>query len=196
MIARLIFLFFAVVMLAGCNKQNQTYDKRYFDFDSLINVQVNLLAKAKPTLTKIVMLDGKTDQSSHAVDSALLAQELDVFHQLDLINKPLYTNAYQILDEERDTRSNLTIRRYQAKAPSPIAFVTFYYHADFKQIKKIESVYQETNSLYSTERHLQLNFDDTTGVMLLSSYKLMGSQKMILSDSVQFSIEASFLSVH
>jgi hypothetical protein len=196
MINRCLLFFIAVVLLAGCNKQNQTYDKRYFDFDSLINVQVTMLSKTKPTLTKIVMLDGKKDQSSQVADSALLAQELDVFRQLDLINKPLYSNTYEILDGERDTRSNLRIRRYKAKTPSPIAFVTFYYHTDFKQIKKIESVYQETNSLYATSRQLEFNFDDSTGVMLLSSYKLKGSQKMILSDSVQFSIEASFASVH
>lgn len=192
MIVRSLCFFITLILLAACNKQNETYDKVYFDFDSLINVQVNVLANAKSTLTKSVSLDGKIDQSSHATDSTLVAQELDVFRQLDLINKPLYRNTYEITDGEKDTQSNLSVRRYKAKTPAPIAFVTFYYHKDFKQIKKIESVYQETNSLYASKRQLQLEFDDSSGTMLLSKYKMTGSQKMILSDSVKFTIEASF----
>ncbi|MBL7873218.1 MAG: hypothetical protein JNM78_16485 [Cyclobacteriaceae bacterium] len=192
MIVRALCFFTTLILSAACNNQNKSYDKVYFDFDSLINVQVNVLAKAELTLTKSVSLDGKNDQSSHATDSTLVAQELDVFRQLDLINKPLYRNMYEVTDGEKDNQSNLSIRRYKAKTPAPVAFVTFYYHKDFKQIKKIESVYHETNSLYASKRQLQLEFDDSSGAMLLSKYKMTGSQKMILSDSVKFTIEASF----
>lgn len=192
MIARGLCLFITIILLAACNKQNETYDKAYFDFDSLINAQVDALTKANSTLNKSVSLDGRVDQSSHATDSTLLAQELDVFRQLDLINKPLYRNTYEVIDGEKDTRSNLSVRKYKAKTPAPVAFINFYYHDDFKQIKKIESVYLEANSLYATERQLQLEFDDSTGTMMLSKYRMTGSQKMILSDSVKFTIEASF----
>lgn len=192
MIARGLCLFITIILLAACNKQNETYDKAYFDFDSLINAQVDAIAKANSTLNKSVSLDGKVDQSSHATDSTLLAQELDVFRQLDLINKPLYRNTYEVIDGEKDTQSNLSVRKYKAKTPAPVAFINFYYHDDFKQIKRIESVYLETNSLYATERQLQLEFDDSTGTMMLSKYRMTGSQKMILSDSVKFTIEASF----
>ncbi len=196
MIARFFSLIISAVLLTACNKQNEKYDKAYFDFDSLVNAQVDVLAKAHSTLAKSVSLDGKVDQSSHATDSTLLAQELDVFRQLDLINKPLYRNTYEVIDGEKDTQSNLRVKRYKAKTPAPIAFVTFYYHDDFTQIKKIESVYQETNSLYATKRQLRLEFDDSTGTMVLSKYRMTGSQKMILSDSVKFTIEASFIPAH
>lgn len=196
MIARFFYLIIFIVLLTACNKENEKYDKAYFDFDSLVNAQVGVLAEVHATLVKSVSLDGKVDQSSHATDSTLLAQELDVFRQLDLINKPLYRNTYEITDGEKDTQSNLIVRRYKAKTPAPIAFVTFYYHNDFTQIKKIESVYQETNSLYATKRQLQLEFDDSTGIIMLSKYRMTGSQKMILSDSVKFTIEASFMASH
>ncbi len=196
MMARCLCLFATIILLAACNKQNEKYDKAYFDFDSLVSAQVKVLAKAHSTLTKSVSLDGKVDQSTPATDSTLLAQELDVFRQLDLINKPLYRNTYEVTDQEKDTQSNLSIRKYKAKTPVPVAFVTFYYHNDFTQIKKIESVYQETNSLYATKRLLQLEFDDSTGTMMLSKFSMTGSQKMILSDSVQFTIEASFTPAH
>lgn len=194
MIARSLCFFILIVLLSACNKQNEKNDKAYFDFDSLVNAQVDVLGKHHSTLNKSVLLDGKTDQSAHATDSSLLAQELDVFRQLDLINKPLYRNSYEVIDGEKDTQSNLSVRKYKAKTPTPVAFVNFYYHNHFAQIKKIEAVYEETNSLYATKRQLQLEFDDSTGTMMLSKYSLVGIQKMILSDSVKFSIEASFTS--
>lgn len=187
----LFCLIILALLVSGCIKKDLQRDSEYFNFDSLINSQVDALVKAKSTLTKSVLLNGKTDQSMIAMDSALLAQELDVFRQLDLINKPLYKNAYEILDGEKDSQSNLTIRRYKAKEIAPVPFVTFYYQNNFNKIKKIESVFREANSLYATERQMVLEFDDTSGNLLLSKYRLQGGQKMILSDSVLFDIEGT-----
>lgn len=187
----LFCLIILALLVSGCIKKDLQRDSEYFNFDSLINSQVDALVKAKSTLTKSVLLNGKTDQSMIAMDSALLAQELDVFRQLDWINKPLYKNAYEILDGEKDSQSNLTIRRYKAKEIAPVPFVTFYYQNNFNKIKKIESVFREANSLYATERQMVLEFDDTSGNLLLSKYRLKGGQKMILSDSVLFDIEGT-----
>lgn len=185
----LFCLIILALLVSGCIKKDLQRDSEYFNFDSLINSQVDALVKAKSTLTKSVLLNGKADQSMVAMDSASLAQELDVFRQLDLINKPLYKNAYEISDGEKDSQSNLTIRRYRVKEIAPVSFVTFYYQNNFNKIKKIESVFREANPLYATERQMVLEFDDTSGNLLLSKYRLQGGQKMILSDSVLFDIE-------
>lgn len=189
------FLFFLIIVIAcvSCNQSNLKYDKPYFDFDSLINMQIASLVKVNASLSKTVSLDGKCDQSTMKTDSAILAHELDVFRQLDVINKPLYRDAYAISDGEKDSRSNLLIRRYKSKNASPVPFVNFYYQNDFYHLKKIESYYVENNTLYLTKRTLQLEFDDTSGTLLLNRYELTGTQKMILSDSVKFSIAGSFL---
>ncbi len=192
MIGRTSFFVGLVFVLVSCNKTNQVYDKPYVDFDSLINSQITSLVRAKSSLTKSVLLDGKSDQSTVTLDSAIVAHELDVFRQLDFINKPLYRNGYEVIDGEKDTRSNLITRKYKSKNPSPIPIVIFYYHNDFSNIKKIESVYQEDNTLYSTRRELLLEFDDASGAQLLTRYSLKGIQKMILNDTVMFSIEGSF----
>lgn len=192
MFVRSLFFLIAVACVS-CNQTNLKYDKPYFDFDSLINTQIASLARVNASLSKTVSLDGKSDQSTMKTDSAILAHELDVFRQLDVINKPLYRDAYQISDGEKDSRSNLFVRRYKSKNPSPVPFVNFYYHNDFQHLKKIESYYVENNTLYLTKRNLQLEFDDTSGTLLLNRYELTGTQKMILSDSVKFSIAGSFL---
>jgi hypothetical protein len=194
MIRRAFFFLGIAWVLVSCNKTNQVYDKPYVDFDSLINSHITSLVQAKSSLTKSVVLDGKSDQSTITLDSAIVAHELDVFRQLDFINKPLYRNGYEVIDGEKDTRSNLTTRKYQSKNPSPIPIVIFYYQNNFSNIKKIESVYQEDNTLYSTRRELLLEFDDASGTQMLSRYALKGIQKMILNDTVKFSIEGSFVS--
>jgi hypothetical protein len=176
----------------ACNKENQLYDKAYFDFDSLISVQENVLMKSGITISKIAAINGKRDSSFFVPDSLKLAHELDVFRQLDIINKPLYRNSYDVKDGVKDTRSNLLIRSYTTQSPSPVPYVKFYYQGSPRDIKKIETLFNEENALYNTSRRLILLFDDSSGSPRLSGYQLIGSQKMILSDSVSFSVNASF----
>lgn len=193
--SRIFLLFFSVAfVLSGCDRANQKYDKAYFDFDSLINVQVAGLLRAQSSISKKSMINGKQDESSFVPDSLKLAYELDVFRQLDIINKPLYRSAYEVKDGEKDTKSNLLIRSYTAKTPSPVHVVRFYYHSSTKDIRKIESVFQEENTLYDTRRNLFMEFEDSTGSSLLKGYQLSGTQKMILSDTVNFSVNVSFSS--
>lgn len=187
---RALFLFIlGFTLFTSCNQSNLKYEKLYFDFDSLITAQEGAVVKKKLRLSKVVLLDGKQDQSASPVDSAGIAQELDVFRQLDLINKPLYRNAYQVSDGVEDSHSNLTLRKYTTTRQSPIPWVTFYYQGDFHDLKKIESLYRENNTLYSTERRLLLEFDSSSGALLLSRYQLVGFQKMVLNDTVYFSVE-------
>lgn len=190
---RFLFFLSVVTLSVSCNRTNLKYDKPYFDFDSLINIQVRSLMQAEVSLSKTVVLDGKGDQSTIKIDSAKIANELDVFRQLDVINKPLYRDAYEIIDGEKDSRSNLLIRKYKSKKPAPVPFVNFYYAHDFLHLKKIESYYVEDNALYSAKRMLQLEFDNASGKLLLNRYVVTGTQKMILTDSVKFSVEGSFI---
>jgi len=194
---RILFLIGTCAFLfTACNRTNQQYDKAYFDFDSLITVQVDELLKAQSRLSKKTVINGKEDDSSFVPDSLKLVNELDVFRQLDLINKPLYRNAYEITDGEKDTRSNLLIRSYTAKTLSPVPFIKFYYQPSSGELKKIISVYHEENALFDTRRNLLLEFDDSSGSLLMSSYELSGTQKMILNDTVNFSVRVSFSSAN
>ncbi len=178
-------------LLSSCDRVDQQYDKAYFDFDSLINVQVLELGKAKANFSKKSTIGSKNDNSSFVPDSLSLANELDIFRQLDLINKPLYRKSYNVKVGEKDTKSNLLIRSYTAKTPSPVPYVKLYYQSSPLDIRKIESSYHEKNALYNTSRKLTLLFDDSSGFGLLRGYQITGTQKMILSDTVYFSVEVS-----
>ena len=122
----------------SCRPANlQEYDKPYFDFDSLVNKQIQMFSTRKDSIRKVAELDAKTSVSSFVIDSTHLAHEWDVFRQLDWINKPLFKGNYEIT-EGADTKSNLMVRSYVAKKSSnqsikfAVPFVHFYYQDDFQ----------------------------------------------------------------
>ena len=181
---KFIWSLFFIAAFIGCRPANlKDYDKPYFDFDSLVNTQIKKFETRKDSIQKTSALDGKYDISSFKIDSTHLAHEWDVFRQLDWINKPIYKGNYEII-EKPDAKSNLIIRSYVAKVKSPVPFIHFYFKNDFKNLKKIESQYEEQNALYYTNRKLSIYFDEN----LIHQYSIEGSQKLILSDSVKFSI--------
>src|SRR6478736_4311680 len=181
-----------VVLLFSCNRQNLVYDKPYFDFDSLVSNQVHQIASSKAKVIKKTFLNGKRDSAILLPDTTHWKHELDAFQQLDVINKPLFKGNYQTTNQE-DDHSNLFVRSFTTKMKSPVPEVKFFYQDGFKKLKKIESVFNESNVLYSTSRKLTLEFEEQQGMAVITKYKVQGFQKMILSDSVAFSIEGKLL---
>lgn len=186
-----LLVFFLVGLLIGsCKQANRVYEKPYFDFDSLIHTQVKTRAPQQKMIFKVAAINSQKDSSAFKADSAVLAHEWDVFLQLDVINKPMYKNNYEIT-ERADDKSNLTVRTYQCKISSSVPFVHFYYHGSFANLKRIESTYVEKNVLNNIARHLTLTFDEEQGKAFIQKYSITGGQKMIFNDTVQFSIQGS-----
>lgn len=184
-----------LVILFGCNRSSILYDKPYFNFDSLVTVQVKLVGLARDSIKKTAVMDGKIDVSQFVVDTVSMRNEMEVFRELDVINKPLFKNAYEIPKDEKDNKSNLWVRTYRLKnkadVTSAVPYVRFFYLDDFQQVKKIESIFEEANSLYKTHRNLMMEFDGIEQGMKLKRYSISGFQKMILTDTVKFSIEGN-----
>lgn len=191
----------SLFFLSGCNQSNRIYKKPYFDFDSPISQQTQLLVQANIMLHKKTQVNKIFSDSTFTIDSLKLARELEVFRQIDVINKPLFRDSYSVYDGEKDNHSNLLVRTYRfipkdSTVQSPVPFIKIYYQDTPLIPKKIESVYQEKNSLYATKRILLLAFDDETGKNLISTYELKGTQKMILSDTTWFSVHGTFSISH
>lgn len=186
---RFLLFFFISLFLSGCQQQT-VKEKHYLDFDSLINAQVANLSKSIATLKKGVTIDGKNDSSSTVLDSIGWSHELDIFRQLDVINRPIYRDVYVVKDGVKDSKSNLLIRSYEISTPATIPYIRLYYQDSPSRIKKIEALYQETNSLYSSQRILKMYFDDSTGKPRLTGFLIEGHQKIMLSDSVRYTIKA------
>ena len=184
--------FFASVIAMSCQKQ-VVKEKPYVDFDSLVNVQIAHLKTSNASLKKEATIGDQTSSSSTVPDSASWSHELDVFRQLDLINRPIYQNAYTIKSGVKDSKSNLLVRSFEAPGNSAVPYLRLYYQDTPLRLKKLEALYQEANSLYGSQRKLEMYFDDTTGPSYLKGYLIEGDQKMMLSDSVHYSIRSEIV---
>ena len=184
----------AIVLLAGCGSDEKArLKKTYLDIDSLISTQVKDLKIANARIEKKASLGETQASSEFKPDSLGWATELDIFRQLDIINKPSNKDAYLVVDGEKDVNSNLSVRLYRAKNDLPVRLLRLYYYEDLQNLKKIEAVFGEKNTLYSTERSLTMSFEEVAGKNMLTNYSIDGMQKMMLSDTVRFTIECNVI---
>jgi len=187
---RVIAVLFSIgLVVSGC-RQQVVKEKRYLNVDSLVSSQIDYLNHSKASLTKEAAIGDKTSVSTTLPDSTLWSHELDVFRQLDLINRPTYRDAYLVTDRLKDAKSNLLIKSYEAKAGSPVPYLRLYYMETPLRLKRLEALYQETNSLYNSQRKLTMYFEGEPGKPYLKSYSIEGDQKLMLSDSVHYTIRA------
>lgn len=174
-------------LVAACSPEEKATTK-FFDFDGLINEQISQLSQ------RMRVLDKEARMSTTESDTAFLPSvkgwesELEIFRQLETLNKPTFQSVYRIEDSVKDTRSNLKIRQYAA-ADVPIPIVRFYYQDEFSRLKRIDAVITEKNPLFTTYRTLTMEFDEDDGKPLLTRYGMKGFQKMILRDTVRFSVQ-------
>ncbi len=185
---RVLFGLTLTALLCSCHHENVKYKKAYFDFDSLVNAQIQKLGEVKAKLVKKTFLNGKRDSTIFVPNTTQWKYELDAFQQVDVINKPLYRDNY-LQKEQKDVHSNLIVRSYSAKIKSTIPEVKFFYQDNFKKLRRIEAIFREGNIVYTTARKLTMEFEEQKGVLVISDYRVEGFQKMMLSDTVKFLIE-------
>jgi hypothetical protein len=183
----LTMLIVLVLIFSGC--ENNTRTSKLFNIDSLINQQVSILTLSKPKLSKEAILGSAQDQIEYVPDSVGWSKELDIFRQLEAMNKPINKTKYLIDDGLYDPGSNLTVKAFTSLEPLPVRSMRIYYDTDIRKPRKIEAIFDEENSLYESSKKLLLEFQQINNKNLLTYYSIDGGQKMILSDSVTFSVK-------
>ena len=186
---RIFISFFLLIGLSACGRKNLAHN-RYFNVDSLISRQVEHLTVKSPSVTKTITINNLEEALVIKPDSASWAHELGIFRYLDILNKPIYATAYTLADGVKDNHSNLTLRIYRPTQPVPIREFKLYYQDSFEKIRRIEATMEESNSLYFSRRNFVLTFDDRPEKAALQSYAVNGFQKMIMGDTVWFSLSA------
>lgn len=173
-----------VVVLFGCSRQQPT-QKTFYDIDSLITLQLKSLDGY--TLSKSVEIDRKKEETTFVPDSLQWVNELDIFRQLDQLNKASFRDAYVVTDT-RDANSNLMVREVKATRPVPVSLVRFYYLRNPEDLRRIEAEWTEENPLYVNKRNMTMELERFNDVHLVHRYRIEGFQKMVMSDSVHFVI--------
>lgn len=189
---RSIFLMVWLAGLAGCSLRQGTYDKTYLDIDSLLNTQIAALTRQPIKVEKTAHIGSEESVSTSSLDSLSFTKELEIFRQLDAINKPGFRDEYEI-QQGADTKSNLTVRTYRSRGRGSIPSVRFYFLNDLGHLKKMEATVNEVNPLFASTRHLTMEFDQVGDKTILTSYQMEGVQKMTLSDTVRYSVKTHIL---
>ena len=179
-----MFLFFLAI---ACTQEQKSIQK-YFDFDGLIDDQISQLSQRGRVLEKVAAMARDQTDSTFLPSVKGWESELEIFRDLEMINKPAYRDVYRIEDPLEDTKSNLKIRRYVASS-APLHLINFYYQNEFTRLKKIEAYITEKNLLYATSRTLVMEFEEEDGKPQLIRYSMNGFQKMVFSDTVRFSVQ-------
>lgn len=161
------------------------------NIDSLVSSQSLLLKSLNAELQKQLVMNGAKEEKKYRPDSLAWRTELDILRQLTIINKPIYQDLYTQEDNQLDSESNLKIRSYSTTQDVPVPVIKFYYRNSFENLRRITSTYIEKNSLYKSERHFDLEFLEEGQSIRLEKFKVTGFQKMILSDSVVYSLQLS-----
>jgi len=187
-VKQVLFILLAVVVFSSC-ENNRSDTKYYYALDSLLSNQTKFLAESKASLTKDAFIDGKRERKSYtpASDTAW-THELDVFAALNDINKPANVGKYHIEAHVKDVNSNLLIYSIESNERLPVVFFKVYYLINLSNIRRIEGFYQEESSLLKSSRQLSMDFQNINNKIVLTSYSIVGGQKMLLGDSVQFSV--------
>lgn len=175
-----------LVFVMACRPNKPTIV--FYPVDSLITAQVLGLSRAHAKLRKEAVLGSETDTAVFTPDSAAWADELGIFRQLDVINKPVNLGTYLIRDNQADPGSNLTIRSFTSTTNQPVRYLRIYYHEAIDKPRKIEALFREDNALYSTSRLMSMEFQQVDNKIMLTSYSIRGSQDMVLEDSIAFSV--------
>jgi hypothetical protein len=184
-------VFFVLIFLSACEKK-ENVKSRYYAIDSLINAQVQSLSDSKAMLEKKAEIDGVEQTNTFSPkDSTAWANELDIFDELKVINNPSNASNYVVVKGGKDGNSNLSVDSFTGKETLPVVYLKIFYLTTPSQIRRIEALYLEENSLVKGSRLLILEFQRVGSQVMLASYSVEGSQKMFLGESVKFSVRGT-----
>jgi hypothetical protein len=192
---QIIILSFISLLACSCiRKRNEALS--YYPIDSLMKAQLHQLSESHVTVTKKANIDGKEETVSFTpADTTAWAKELDVFTALQTINKPTYAGLYQVEPALKDSSSNLLIYTVTARKTEllipPVSYFNVYYLNNRSDIRKIKALYREENSLLKTSRVLTMEFQNIHNKIVLTSYSIEGGQKILLGDTVTFSVKST-----
>ncbi len=173
--------------------KRETDGLKYYDLNGLIDEQLVWLSEYNPKIRKTAILNGIPESSSMRLDSTQWARELKIFRDVDL-NKSRLSQEYRVVEDLSEPNSNLKIRLYEAinKEMMEVEYLKIFYVEEEDDLRKLEASVREKNLLFSSKKMLYMTFeDDGDGSIKINHFKIEGQQKMILMDTVKFSLEVT-----
>lgn len=181
---RTLIYVLAVVILFGCKSEVKRSYQTLFNVDSLVEKQISLLEQVNAKGTKLVTVGASRD----TVEFSGIEQwkvELEVFKQLDMINRPANQDLYTVRRDE----PNMVVIAPVKDTPKSIALTLTYDSADL--LVGLDAEYNNHTAIFSTRSLMHMSFATVGSEQLLTSYRVSGGQKLMMGDSATFSLKAA-----
>lgn len=173
-ISRPIFLVMIILFCISCNPGNTSKPSlKYFDLAGWMKNQATELKAEHRGLERTITKDGKSETITS--DTANWVREFQPFIEADL-NKPAWLNSYET---DSILKDSILIVRYTAlekRLPVRKMEITFLN----KQVQTVMVWSAKKNSYFQSDQ--ELTYQTNIG------YDLVGSQKVILADSLSYKI--------
>lgn len=183
------------MLLATCSPEGSEIEAvssidSYFDVQGLLQENEDRLREMNVVLHKKATFSGAVEEETISLDSAALAEELDIFREVD-INKPVLSDRYLT---ETEVKKGQQVTTYLAddKEELNINYLKVYKDLESDQVERIEALFSSRNILYNSTRLLSLQYGPVNGQQLPVYYQVEGSQKMIFNDKEDYIIKAEF----
>ena len=152
----------------------------YFDVKGLLDQQVKQLAARQAAVTKQVSLRGNAPETVR-VPAVKWADELQIFFQAD-INKAALRGAYTV---DSVALPGGLLRRTYTRLPgqpnAPVSRLMVVQQGPVAQ--EIAATIEQDNPLFSAQKQLRVQLQDGQ----LRSYEVLGTQKLVLFDTLRYS---------
>jgi hypothetical protein len=185
---QIIFILVVMLLLAACEQPvpRSNSAEGFYDVSAYLKKQKEYLQKQQPVLTKTVQTAGQPAETIKVTQTDW-ENELAIFEEADL-KKPSLRDYY-IRKEQVLSNGGISIKYYKMEdAEAPIEYLYLQLTPD-RTLQHLETAFLEKNPLFYSRRKASLSVDSVTGRIL--SYNIEGIQKMILGDSLRYTIKAN-----
>ncbi len=165
-----------LVLFASCQnlRPEQVAIPEYPDLRGLAKAQAVLLHEN--TLLKKVQLDDQSEEKSFSMDSVEWMEELAFLEELNP-NLPEYIGAFDV--EDLDNGVSLILKKGEKGILKKLSITN-----SGNAFSSIIGVVHEDKDVYTHHRNIEVQFSNGK----IKSYEIIGYQKILLKDTVNFKI--------
>lgn len=157
-----------------------------YNLSAYIAQQQQRLQAEKPMVLKSVTTEEKPTETIQTTEIDW-KDELSVFGETDL-NRPALQEYY--IKEERVLEDGSIVLEYtKVEDAEPLVHYLRLEMTPDRVLRQLNALIQDQNILFYSRRNIQLTADPSSGN--ISGYRVQGVQKLVLSDSLHYQIDAN-----
>ncbi|MBC8083888.1 MAG: hypothetical protein H7Z21_11815 [Hymenobacter sp.] len=159
----------------------------YFDVKGFLDAQVVALSRRQPVVEKQVRLRGGQLETTR-VTKTDWSKELQIFYQAD-INKPALRGAYEAVRQNLPASVSRIVYQVNGNGTIKTSVDRLSVETRANRPQLVAATVRQDNSLFYSEKKLLLSVRNGQ----LISYEVHGVQKLVLFDTVRYSVRTRVL---